>query len=79
MVFVLSTSSNRVLYLYQVMSKYLIGFQSYRLDARVITIYQGAQFHKTVDTVIVLNLCTTSFKKISQKGFRVIERMLFEY
>ena len=27
---ILSTSSNSVLYLYQVLSKHLIGFQSYR-------------------------------------------------
>ena len=30
MVLVLSTLSDSVLYLYQVLSKYLIGFQSYR-------------------------------------------------
>ena len=30
MVFVLSTLSDNALYLYQVLSKYLIGFQSYR-------------------------------------------------
>ena len=30
MVLILSTSSDGVLYLYQVLSKYLIGFQSYR-------------------------------------------------
>ena len=30
MVLVLSTLSDNVLYLYQVLSKYLIGFQSYR-------------------------------------------------
>ena len=30
MVLILSTLSDSVLYLYQVLSKYLIGFQSYR-------------------------------------------------
>ena len=32
MVFVLSALSDGVLYLYQVLSKYLIGFQSYGLE-----------------------------------------------
>ena len=32
MVLVLSTLSHSVLYLYQVLLKYLIGFQSYRLE-----------------------------------------------
>ena len=31
-IFILSTSSDNLLYLYQVLSKYLIGFQSYRLE-----------------------------------------------
>ena len=30
-----------------------------RVDARVVTIYKGAQFRKTVDGVMVLNLCTS--------------------
>ena len=46
MILVLPTSSDSVLYLYQVLSKYLIGFQSYgpnrRVDARVVAIYKGA-------------------------------------
>ena len=32
MVLVLSTLSDSILYLYQVLSKYLIGFQSYKLE-----------------------------------------------
>ena len=46
MVLVLSPLSDSVLYLYQVLSKYLIGFQSYRpnsrVDSRVVAIYKGA-------------------------------------
>ena len=42
MVLVLSKLSDSVLYLYHGLSKYLIAFQSYRIDARVVAIYKGA-------------------------------------
>ena len=74
MVLILSTLSDSVLYLYQVLSKYLIGFRvmnlNSRVDARVVAIYKGHNSVKTVDGVMVLNL---------SKGFRIIERMWFEY
>ena len=45
MVLVLFTLSDSVLYLYQVLSKYLIGFRvtdlNTRIDARVVAIYIG--------------------------------------
>ena len=48
MVLVLSTLSDSVLYLYQVLSQYLIEFQTQdlnsRVDARMVPIYKGALF-----------------------------------
>ena len=42
MVLVLSKLSDSALYLYHVLSKNLIAFQSYRVVARVVAIYKGA-------------------------------------
>ena len=50
MVLALSTLSDSVLYLYHVLSYYLVGFRvtdlNSRVDARVVAIYKGAQFRK---------------------------------
>ena len=61
MVLVLCTSSDNVLYLYQVVSKFLKGFKSY--CAETVTIVKFAKGHnsvKNVGGVMVLVLCMSS-------------------
>ena len=79
---VLSTLSDNDLYLYQFLSKYLIGFQSYRpeqyrIDARVVTNVYGRTYEWTYGRKIGSLYRAMPEAGATKKGFSRVNSIFF--